>query len=149
MAPATAPADLETRTDEAAPILNPPPRAARNGMPAVDYAAPDYVPQCDSPPPHQQRFNAYNAPWVPVTSLEQMDHDFSFLQRLADYGMMNHIAYKTGVVKRGDETKTPPSMGGFAVQRGDRLTDFYSVMIAAVQHGVPFAYHFSLERKGH
>ncbi len=150
MAPATArtdDADLESRTDEEAPLINPPLRAARNGQPAVDHSA-CHVRHGSLPPPRQHCVHAYDAPWVSVTSLHQMDGEFSFLQRLAEYGMVSHLAYKTGAVTRG-ETEMPPSVGGFAVQHGDRLTDFYGVMIAAVQHGVPFAYHFSLERKGH
>lgn len=93
----------------------------------------------------QQHRDAYDAPWVSVASLSQMDSEFSFLQRLADYGMMNHLAYRIGTVKKGGGTEIPSSVGGIAVSRGDRLTDFYTVMHTAVQRGVPFAYHFSLE----
>lgn len=134
---------LRRATDAYVYPLNPPPRAARNGMPAQTYT--QAVPLLE-PPPRRLQLHAYDAPWVSVASLGQMDGEFSFLQRLADYGMIGHLAYKTSAVKKSDGTETPSSVGGITVSRGDRLTDFYTVMHAAVQRGVPFAYHFSLER---
>lgn len=124
----------------------PPPRAARNGMSAQEYA---HSPSCvSSPPPRECRGELasktnytspvyISSPIIRVTSLEQMDGEFVFLQRLAEYGLLDHLTYNTGVGKGNHNGRFPL----------DQLTSFYTMMHAAVKHSEPFAYHFLIECK--
>ena len=102
-------------------------------------------PVSSSSPVSVKRHILSASPLILVKSLEEMDREFSFIRRLADYELFNGLNYVVSAGRNYDGTELPASMRTISVSpidRRDRLNELYTVMHAAVQHGQLFAYHF-------